>query len=260
MQMSIGSPLPIPELDSVVILGAGVSIDFYLRDRQTPLDRKKEIIITCNGSISITKPTYQICGDPHAIKHWSQHKNHDESVWWIARPGQALYKELHIPHVISNTLIEREYTGTGAEALNIAFYLTKMRPSIQTVTYTGLEGLDIVLQKPAAKGEIQAGRVAKQRIEDMNKENRYCYCVATEVMPYQESIHAPDGWWDMKPKLKLTLNSCYLRQLKSFSRVGLDPEFKSKLVCRSLIDITHLNPRKPDCGIEMALREGFYKI
>jgi len=251
--------LPIPDLNRILVLGGGVSLDLYFRDLEKKPNRENTIIIACNGSISLCKPTYQVCGDPHAITFWSKHKNND-GVTWIARPNTKLYAELGLPYVEGDSLLDRTYTGTGSEALNLAYYISRFQ-NIESIEYVGFDFTDLVIPKYKKTDlEVKAGRVAKQRILDMQTKARFNYAAVSEVMPYQESIHAPKGWWKMNFTPKQTFHPCYRRQLKSIALLNFDEEFTDKLQCRSLLDVTRLKPNRTDCNYDEAVANGFYKI
>lgn len=264
MMHEFDDPFKIAEnLQDIYILGGGVSNDlFFDHDEGRDLTREKGIIITCNGSISQVVPHYQICGDPHAVVYWKDHKNNHRDVIWIAKPKVDLYVKHGINHIRHEDLFNGKYVGTGYEAFAIAYYIQKYY-DIKNIYYVGFDFSDLILPKKSravnATPDKAVGHVMRQRIEDMRDRHKYGYPNRGEVMPYQKSLKAPKNWWQREYKISPSQVTVYKTHLQAITLLLMDDRFSDKLRCRSFVDVSHANYHKPNLGYENAVKKAYYK-
>jgi hypothetical protein len=246
---------------SIYIFGGGISIDLFFNSNESKeLSRDNAVIITCNGSISLLKPTIQICGDKHAIPYWAEHKNNDSKVIWIARPGVKVYNDCPVSYIKASQLIKRKYVGTGVEAFNIAYYIWHYH-DIDSIYYIGYDFSDLIVHHSHMKQiEPPTGLTdgTKKTFKKMGKDKRKCYAARSEVMDYQLPLRAPKNWWNKRYMIKQTMNQCYVRQLKGLGLFVYDQKFMKILKCRSLLNIEGLNSQAHDGGYDRAIKMGYY--
>jgi len=259
VQYNFGDQLDYKDKKRILILGAGCSLDlFWHSDEQNLFTDTESIIIATNGIISLTIPDIQVCGDPHAIKYWSKHKNNARSVLWMSRQKViSEFRRHKLNFLCSVDIMTRKYTGTGAEAFNIAYYIWYNNKSISDIYYSGFDFSDIQIKthKNTYNNNEAIGAVKARQIR-MKAQSRYCYASCSEVMPYQESIHAPDKWWDKQYLCLRTFNPCYGAQMKSLSNFKMDTKFLKVLRCRSVLNVNFLNKNKPDYNYKVATQKG----
>lgn len=248
--------IPIDSRENIYILGGGVSLDLFNRAK---IDPAKDITITCNGAISYLPfaPDFQVCGDKHALDYWSKHKN--AGCLWVARGNRiAQVSGLGLRFVNSAALFKGEYTGTGAHAFHLAYYINHYSTSIKNIYYIGFDFTDVKI--PTAKTVTalpKAGAKTAERIKYSNNNKLFMYASSCEVMPYQLGIQVPKKWYKMQYTLQHSYNKCYQSQLKSLAALGKSTEsFASKLRCLSLLDIKYLDSTRYQSGYMNAIRHG----
>jgi hypothetical protein len=247
--------LPIPEGKSEIwIIGGGPSLD--LLDKST-IDRSKAIVITQNGTIQYLKPDYHVCNDTHAVYRWSKHKWAKDCIWIDRYDRAKIMDECGVKHVLATNLYERTYTGTGAEAVNLAYWIWYNHREIQAVHYVGMDCSEVILPNQRTKHPIQdmGWNKTHRRIVDAVGKCHYVYPACLPVFPYQKPIQLPKGWQEREHRIEWSVNQCYRAQLISIARIAKgDQRFGNLLQSHSFLDFNRLNPARRDAGYQGARR------
>lgn len=219
-----------PNHDTIYVFGSGVSQDlFFLTDESKGLSRRKAIIITANGAISLMKPNIQVSGDTWAIEDWCQHKNNDKKVVWIA-PQHSIETIISrkLRFVRSADLFKRSWAGSGAEAMYVTYNIWKFY-DIKRIVYIGFDFGELIIE-----------------------EREYVYSRRAQVRHDQHHIQAPVKWWEKDCVMRKYDHRAYNFQIMAFAHFQHDKEFLDVLDCRSFIDISKLDDQCADAGYSKA--------
>lgn len=258
--------LPIPTAaNNIYVLGGGISLDLFDFKK---INRATDIVIATNSAISLITPTYQVCGDPHAIKYWGGSKYNKDGVIWVANPSRlGEYAHLSNKYISSADLFRApKGYGTGLSAIYLAYYINQYAgKQIQSIYYIGYDYAALYLPGYEPKPQTGEGleRFTKTRYLASHRsyvEKRlFNYAAKLRLMPYQRPLQAPAGWQAMDHKVRRTESPLYKSQFASLvALLSRDRGFRGKLRCLSGIDITRLTD-KTNHGYKDAFKNGVFK-
>jgi hypothetical protein len=230
--------LPINEdHKNIYILASGFTLDLFLEsDEWKGVTRDNSIIITVNGSMSICKPTIQVCADKWGVEYWAYHEHNDNKVIWIGRPRVKEYDKHPCNWIQIEDIVKNAHIGISVVALQVAYYIWYYY-NIENIFYTGIDMSEIII-----------------------KQDKFSLAYSLKGMPGQVKYQVPKCWMEDNYRIVKTQNKSYLTQLKGLSMFRYDSKFCDTLRSRSMLDITKLNERKHDIGYSEAIQDNYYKL
>jgi len=201
----------IKDTDTIWILSAGPSLDFF----NPQLIKPGHIVITINSVLSIFKhPDFHIGSDIASINgykdYWSK-----PTIWFAKESNREVLHRLGIQALFLGDLIDRQFKGSGSDAILLAYYLHTYKKEIKFVHYVGLDFSEIT-----------------------HKGHRYYYNSKVKVLDWQKKSQLPKDWHKSKNYIATCANyKSYSVQLNTINNIlHAVPDFKRKLVSHSFMD------------------------
>lgn len=222
-------------ITDIYVLGSGPSLSLIDWDE---FDHPEAITITQNGSINAyPQSDWQVVADFSALDAYHDCGYPEHTTWTGRKPMKSAAEKHGLTWISIEDLIYRgapgqkgEYpwSGTGLDAILLAWYLHETIDTIQRIHYAGMDFTDTL------DGE------------------RYAYCLSDFKHPkikYVKDVELT------KQNAKYSENTTYRKQLAMIIKLcKADPAFGAKLCCHSHFDILKGSGSAFDRGWRSAFR------
>lgn len=218
-------------ISSIWIISTGNSLS-YANLKKIP---KNAITITINASICLyTNSTFQISSDGRAITHY--HSQSLTAIWVSQLRNRNQLSGYGLKHVCTEDIMDRRYTGSGSEAIYLAYVLWSEMPSIREIHTIGMD-------------------CAAYRTPD-GKEHVYTHLLEPHIADWQrrDKRHSEPGW---REGVDYTINYAksdpYRIQYHGIATlIRTTPAFRSRIISHSYFDLSKIDPAAHDLGFRDA--------